>query len=279
MKKNNQISKQAELALSISNNKKSKNDDDKQRQKIKGDILILSNSLLNDKKINKATYNKMFALFMGSARMNALEDAYNTLVNIKKYREVKVVKKADFHEMKSNEKTSREIKEGKEDKFMMMIKSKTKTQKPLEKFHLTAIIKRTIHYHDKKTGNIKYSYKEEDHSRLLTGHDTLTDSRVVEASSVQEAHQLMGSTIDIEQVQEEYSGSARISIDSIQFIDNPVVGSQIQSSNPANMPLRQAGHIEYSFTTQETKYLTTENTCVIYNLVGVYGKELKLNKD
>ena len=45
------------------------------------------------------------------------------------------------------------------------------------------------------------------------------------------------------------------------------------------MPLRQAGHIEYSFTTQETKYLTTDNTCVIDNLVGVYGKELKLNKD
>ena len=34
MKKNNQISKRAELALSISNNKKSKNEDDKQRQKI-----------------------------------------------------------------------------------------------------------------------------------------------------------------------------------------------------------------------------------------------------
>ncbi len=35
----------------------------------------------------------MFALFMGNARMNALEDAYNTLVKLKNSREVKVVKK------------------------------------------------------------------------------------------------------------------------------------------------------------------------------------------
>ena len=49
----------------------------------------------------------MFALFMGNSKMNALEDAYNTLVNIKKSKEVKVVKKAEFHELKSNEKTSR----------------------------------------------------------------------------------------------------------------------------------------------------------------------------
>jgi hypothetical protein len=45
------------------------------------------------------------------------------------------------------------------------------------------------------------------------------------------------------------------------------------------MPSRQAGYIEYSFTEQETKYLTTENAFIIYNHVGVYGKELKLNKD
>ena len=185
MRKNNQINKQAELALSISNNKKTKNDDDKKRQKIKGDILILSNNLLNDKKINKATYNKMFALFMGNSRMNALEDAYNTLINIKKSKEVKVVKKAEFHELKSNEKTSREIKEGNEDKFMMMI-SKNKTKKPLEKFHLTATLDRSIHYPDKKSGNIKYSYKEKDHSKPFRGQDKLTDSRVIEATSLEE---------------------------------------------------------------------------------------------
>jgi hypothetical protein len=100
-KNNHIINKRAELALSISTNKKSKNEGDKQRQKIKGDILILSNNLLNDKKINKATYNKMFGIFMGNARMNVLEDAYNTLINIEKSKEVKVIKKADSHEMKS----------------------------------------------------------------------------------------------------------------------------------------------------------------------------------
>ena len=41
----------------------------------------------------------MFGLFMGNAQMNALEDEYNTLVKIKNSKEVKVVKKADFHEM------------------------------------------------------------------------------------------------------------------------------------------------------------------------------------
>ncbi len=93
----------------------------------------------------------MFALFMSSARMNALEDAHNTLVNIKKLKEVKVVKKAEFHELKTNEKSSREIKKGKEDKFMMLM-SKNKTKKPLEKFHLTAIMKRTTTYTHKKNG-------------------------------------------------------------------------------------------------------------------------------
>ena len=35
MKKNNQVNKRAELALSILNNKKTKKDDDKQRQKLR----------------------------------------------------------------------------------------------------------------------------------------------------------------------------------------------------------------------------------------------------
>ena len=157
--------KRAALALSIVNNKKSKTDNQKYIQKIKGDILILSNNLLNDKKINKATYNKMYDLFLGSTRINALEDAYNTLTKINKQEVNYKVSTAEFNELKSNEKTSREIKEGKEDKFMMMIRHK-KTKKPLEKFHLTAIINRSINYSDKKRAM----------SNILTRKNTMKDN-------------------------------------------------------------------------------------------------------
>jgi hypothetical protein len=63
--------------------------------------------------------------------------------------------------LKSNEENSREIKEGKEDKFMVMI-SKNKTKKPLEKFHLTAIMKRTITYTTRKKSGKINKYNEEE---------------------------------------------------------------------------------------------------------------------
>jgi hypothetical protein len=43
-------------------------------------------------------------------------------------------------------------------------------------------------------------------------------------------------------------------------MDGPIVDSSIASSNPANMPLRKAGYLQYNFTEQETKYLLNENT-------------------
>ena len=94
-----------------------------------------------------------------------------------------------------------------------------------------------------------------------------------------EQYRASNQTIDHEQIYEEYSGSARTVIDSVHYIDDPVVGSQITSSDTRHMPLRQFTHLDYDFTTEEKKYLSTENTCVIDNLIGVYGKELKLNKD
>ncbi len=113
--------------LSISNNKKSKNEDDKQCQKIKGDNMVIFwySPIIYwmIRKLIKLHTTKCLLLIMGNALMNALEDAYNTLVNIKKWRQVKVVNMNEFHELKSNEKTSKEIKEGKEDKFMKMVKN------------------------------------------------------------------------------------------------------------------------------------------------------------
>ncbi len=118
---------------------------------------------------------------------------------------------------------------------MVMIR-KNKTKKQLEKFHnnfhLTAItggIEGSIHYPDKKTSNIKYSYKEKKHSKPLKGHDKLTDSRVIEATSLKEAQQLFYDEIKLEQEYEEYSSSAHVDVDNVQFIDGPVVSFQIRS--------------------------------------------------
>ncbi len=277
MRKNIQVNKQAQLAISFANSKKSKNEDDTQRKKLKTDIIILSNKLYNEKKINKSTYNKMDELVWGRTRGNTLEDAYNALMKVENSKESKVFNKGNLKELKLNERLNRQKEQGKEDKFMMMI-TKNKNKKNLEKYHLNAIIKRSILYTNTKTGKSKM-YKEEDHSRLLKGHDMLTDSRVVEATSKEEAQMLFLDQIKMEQEYEEYSAAARVNVDDVQFIDDPVVGSQITSSNPVNMPLRQAGCLEYNFTEQETKYLLNENTCVIDNLVGLYGKELKLNRD
>ena len=39
---------------------------------------------------------------------------------------------------------------------------------------------------------------------------------------------------------EEYSAAARVHLEKVQFIDDPVVESRITSSNLEDMPLRQA---------------------------------------
>jgi hypothetical protein len=165
-------------------------------------------------------------------------NAYNTLNKTNNSQDVIVISKAEFHELKNKQKIKREKNKGTEDKFMMMIRHK-KTKKPLEKFHLTAIIDRSIHYPDKKTGDVKFSYKEKDHSHLLQGHDKLTDSRVIEATSLKEAQQIFHHEILLDMEYVEYSVSGRVNVDNVQFIVGPVVGSQITSSNPSTMPLRQ----------------------------------------
>ena len=85
----------------------------------------------------------------------------------------------------------------------MMIIAKNKTKTPLKKYHVTATIERTIHYIDKKTGETKYIYTVEKHNKPFRaiGHDTLKDSRIVEASSIQEAQDIMTKAVSFDHFQ------------------------------------------------------------------------------
>ena len=202
----------AKTALGVLNTKKPKNENEKQRLKVKSELLLLSNQLLNEKKINKTTYNKMFDLFMSQARINALTDAYSSLTKINESTESKVYKNKDFKAIKQEEKTKRETKEGKVDKFMMIM-NKSKNKK-LFKFHLTANIERKITYTSKK-GKVSV-YKENEHNKKLVGYDNLVDSRVVEAASLEEAQNLFSDMINLEQEYEEYSSAAKVDVDKIR---------------------------------------------------------------
>ena len=108
----------------------------------------------------------------------------------------------------------------------------------------------------------------------------MIDSRIVEASSLDEAKRIYSDLVMSEQTFEEYSSNALVDVENIDFLGGkPVEESQITSLDQRNMPLRQSGYIEYNFTQQETKYLMHGNTCVIDNLVGLYGDELHIDRD
>jgi hypothetical protein len=74
----------------------------------------------------------------------------------------------------------------------------------------------------------------------------------------------MQQTINVDQAQEEYSGSALVNIDRIQFIDYRIVESQITSSNPAKMPLRHAGYLQYNL---PGKFTRTRNQRFIMKIL------------
>ena len=100
------------------------------------------------------------------------------------------------------------------------------------------------------------------------------------AKSRKEAQRLLNEQIQREHEWEEYSSAARINVESVEVIDDDVVEEgNITSRDARDMPMRECNTVDYNFTTQETKYLSTENTCVIDNIIGIYGEELKLNRD
>ncbi len=76
----------------------------------------------------------------------------------------------------------------------------------------------------------------------------LTESWVFESTSLGEAQNLFHESLINYYTYEEYSSDELVNLDNVQFIDDPIVCSQITSSDPANMPLRQAGYLQYIFT-------------------------------
>ena len=120
--------------------------------------------------------------------------------------------------MKKQEKTVRETKKDKLERVLTLLsKDKKQSKIPLKKFHLTAKIQRTITYENTKTGKLS-KYNEADHKKQLKGHDTLIDSRVVEARTLEEAKQIMRELLEREHFYKEYSSSAKVQLDDIEFI-------------------------------------------------------------
>jgi hypothetical protein len=131
----------------------------------------------------------------------------------------------------------------------MMVISKIKNKKTLHKYHLTAIIDRNVTYTNNKSGKINV-YTEKEHNKLLKGHDKLTDSRIIEASSLEEAKREFYATIQQEQKYGEYSSSAIIQLDNVQFIDeresDEVKKIYLEMMDYLSSPFRQDSYFDFS---------------------------------
>ena len=147
-----------------------------------------------------------------------------------------------------------------------------------KRYHITAEIKRGITF-TKKNGKV-YKYDAQyQHGKLKT-KDSLLDSRIIEAKSEQAAKDIMIAEIEEAFAWDEYSGAAAYDIENINFIDT-VNESSLMQQPTHQMPMKYSEHVDYSFTNEDKQFLNTdnENTCVIDNFIGMYGKELKLTRD
>jgi hypothetical protein len=63
------------------------------------------------------------------------------------------------------------------------------------------------------------------------------------------------------------------------LIDALLLVRQLQHQTRQICSIQISRYLQNYFTEQETKYFSNENTRVVDHLVGLYGKELELNKD
>ena len=147
------------------------------------------------------------------------------------------------------------------------ILDKVEAKLPIKKYHITAEIHRNATY-TPKNGKI-YDYK---------GKDKILDSRIIEARTEQGAQEIMNALIHEDFDTGERNYLINYDVNNIEFLDS-VNESSLTSQHPSEMPMRQVGHVQYSFTNEETKFLNDTNTCAIDNFIGVYGETLKMTRD
>ena len=88
-----------------------KKDSQRQRRIIQNDILLLSRDLIKNGKISKPLYNKMYNVSIGASRLQALQDIYSGLLQIKDI-EIKqnALKKHEFKQIKTHSNQLKQIK-------------------------------------------------------------------------------------------------------------------------------------------------------------------------
>jgi hypothetical protein len=240
-----------------------------ERDEVKNNILLLANQLYKDNKINKPLYNKLYNLSSSASRLPTLKDSYISLLQIAVKNDDIQFKKYEYTKIKSDVKTVRKTKENKVNKLMNIFKKYTSHSKlPVQKFHLSAKITRDITFTNKKSGK-KYNYN---------GYDNFKDSRIIEARTLEEAKNIMIDEIYDDYQEDDYSEAASYLINNVDFIDSPVTSNN-NGQSPSQMKMKSSSFVDYHFTPQEKKFLSDKNICVIDNLYGLYGEELKLDKN
>ena len=148
---------------------------------------------------------------------------------------------------------------------------------PIKNYFISAKINRTVTYTNKK--GKKYSYVEE----TIAGKEILNDGRTVPARTEKEALIKYSEEAMENFDNEEPSEHMEYKVDNIQI--NSITLSPIHETNiqdTKDMPMFLSCPLAYNFIEEEKAFLQLDNkigTCVIDNFIGMYGQELKINRN